>query len=84
LNRLKSRKFISNAAINIKYSNPTVPNKAIPLSFEIRLNPLGPIRMPATNKPIIPGILNLFESNGKNKKMKSKSVNANTGSAMGR
>jgi len=55
----------------------------MPLSFEIRLNPWGPIIIPAIKSPIIPGILNLFEIKGKNRKINSNMVKAITGSEIG-
>jgi hypothetical protein len=82
-NRLKSLKFISKATINIKYKRPTVPNRVIPISFEIRFNPWGPIIIPANRSPIISGILTLLDNNGKNKKLNISIENAITGSVIG-
>ena len=66
------------------YNKPTVPNRIMLLSLNIKLKPLGPISAPAIIKPIRWGIFNLLRISGANSIINRINEKINTGFFKGR
>ena len=66
------------------YKRPAVPERIIPLSRSIKLNPFGPTTAPAMIRPSKAGIFILFKRMGVKRIMTSIYRNFSTGLVKGR
>lgn len=69
----------SKPAINMMYNKPIVENNSTAEFLAKIFKPCGPIKVPETIKPIIPGILILRSRIGESKMIKSMVENIRTG-----
>jgi hypothetical protein len=76
---LNSPRSNSSPTINMMYSNPMVEKSLIAEFCSMRYRPCGPMIVPEIIKPIIPGILNRFNSTGASKMMSRIRENMRTG-----
>ena len=81
---LKSAISISSPAKNIIYGRPTVPKSTILLSLAMKLNPKGPMIIPAMIRPMRCGMDNLFNSKGTNNMINRIRAKIRTGSDNGK